>query len=142
MFGPTRHAHTQERPPPDTGVNDSRPELPTPTVHKNLTWVQPEPTLSDVSRPQQLSPDTAWPNPSSPSPCSLKGPQGSRPPPIRQWSSNTAMFTYKHVYWYISHQQCIEPSARYRLRYAYNEGSSGSTSQFWDNMNFTNSQRG
>src|SRR5439155_22503819 len=47
-------------PPPDKGVNDARPGLPTPTVRKSDTWVQPEPTTSDVTRPQQLSPDTTW----------------------------------------------------------------------------------
>src|SRR5881396_3455272 len=51
-------------PPPDQGVNDARPGLPTPTVRKNVTWVQPEPTTSDVTRPQQLSPDTIWAKPS------------------------------------------------------------------------------
>src|SRR5437870_8505527 len=50
-------------PPPDKGVNDARPGLPTPTVRKNVTWVQPEPTTSDVTRPQQLSPDTTWAEP-------------------------------------------------------------------------------
>ena len=34
-------------PPPDKGVNDARPGLPTPTVRRNVTWVQPEPTTSD-----------------------------------------------------------------------------------------------
>ncbi len=29
-------------PPPDAGVNDARPGLPTPTVRKNVTWVQPQ----------------------------------------------------------------------------------------------------
>src|SRR3989449_9662783 len=62
-------------PPPDKGVNDARPGLPTPTVRKNVTWVQPEPTTSDITRPQQLSPDTTWPSPASPSPCWRKGPQ-------------------------------------------------------------------
>src|SRR5713226_1575818 len=47
-------------PPPDKGINDARPGLPSPTVRKNVTWVQPEPTTSDVTRPQQLSPDTTW----------------------------------------------------------------------------------
>ena len=51
-------------PPPDKGVNDARPGLPTPTVRKDVTWVQPEPTTSDVTRPQQLSPDTTWAEPS------------------------------------------------------------------------------
>src|SRR5216683_6479762 len=57
---------TRERPlpPPDKGVNDARPGLPSPTVRKNVTWVQPEPTTSDITRPQQLSPDTAWAEPS------------------------------------------------------------------------------
>src|SRR5213594_2431140 len=52
-------------PPPDKVVNDARPGLPTPTVRKNLTWVQPEPTTSDVTRPQQLSLDTTWAEPST-----------------------------------------------------------------------------
>jgi len=52
-------------PPADKGVNDARPGLPTPTVRKNVTWVQPEPTTSDVTRPQQLSPDTTWAEPST-----------------------------------------------------------------------------
>ena len=51
-------------PPPDKGVNDARPGLPTPTVRKNVTWVQPEPTTSDVTLPQQLSPATTWAEPS------------------------------------------------------------------------------
>src|SRR5213594_2015973 len=51
-------------PPADKGVNDARPGLPTPTVRKPATWVQPEPTTSDVTRPQQLSPDTTWAEPS------------------------------------------------------------------------------
>src|SRR5437870_7672861 len=51
-------------PPPDKGINDARPGLPTPTVRKNVTWVQPEPTTSDVTRPQQLSPDATWAEPS------------------------------------------------------------------------------
>jgi len=52
-------------PPPDKGVNDARPGLPTPTVRKNVTWIQPEPTTSDITRPQQLSPDTTWAEPST-----------------------------------------------------------------------------
>jgi hypothetical protein len=36
----------------------------TPTVRKNVTWVQPEPTTSDVTGPQQLGPDTTWAEPS------------------------------------------------------------------------------
>src|SRR5438876_614226 len=52
-------------PPPDKGVNDARPGLPNPTVRKNVTWVQPEPTTSDITRPQQLSPDTTWAEPST-----------------------------------------------------------------------------
>src|SRR6266566_7482150 len=51
--------------PPDKGVNDARPGLPTPIVRKNVTWVQPEPTTSDITRPQQLSPDTTWAEPST-----------------------------------------------------------------------------
>src|SRR3989441_2352183 len=51
-------------PPPDKGVNDARPGLPIPTVRKNVTWVQPEPTTSDVTRPQLLRPDTTWAEPS------------------------------------------------------------------------------
>ena len=50
-------------PPADKGVNDARPGLPTPTVRKPVTWVQPEPTTSDITRPQQLSPDTTWAEP-------------------------------------------------------------------------------
>jgi len=45
---------------PDQGVNDARPGLPTPTVRKNVTWVQPEPPTLDVTLPQQLSPDKTW----------------------------------------------------------------------------------
>ena len=52
-------------PPADKRTNDARPGLPTPTVRKNVTWVQPEPTTSDVTRPQQLSPDTTWAEPST-----------------------------------------------------------------------------
>ena len=52
-------------PPADKGTNDARPGLPTPTVRKPVTWVQPEPTTSDVTRPQQLSPDTTWAEPST-----------------------------------------------------------------------------
>src|SRR5207302_3901045 len=52
-------------PPPDKGVNDARPGLPAPTVRKSVTWVQPEPTTSDITRPQQLSPDTTWAEPST-----------------------------------------------------------------------------
>src|SRR5438093_9225768 len=51
-------------PPADKGVNDARPGLPTPTVRKDVTWVQPEPTTSDITRPQQLGPDTTWAEPS------------------------------------------------------------------------------
>jgi hypothetical protein len=51
-------------PPADRGVNDTRPGLPTPTVRKNVTWVQPEPTTSDVTLPQQLNPATSWAEPS------------------------------------------------------------------------------
>jgi len=51
-------------PPAGKGVNDARPGLPNPTVRKPVTWVQPEPTTSDVTRPQQLSPDTTWAEPS------------------------------------------------------------------------------
>ena len=50
-------------PQPDKGINDSRLGLPTPTVRKNVTWVQLEPTTSDITRPQQLSPDTTWAEP-------------------------------------------------------------------------------
>src|SRR5437773_11257935 len=50
-------------PPADKGVNDARPNW-QPTVRKPVTWVQPEPTTSDVTRPQQLSPDTTWAEPS------------------------------------------------------------------------------
>src|SRR5437870_13299019 len=57
----TREGHL---PPPDKGVNDALPGLPTPVVRKNVTWVQPEPTTSDITRPQQLSPDTTWAEPS------------------------------------------------------------------------------
>src|SRR6266699_863369 len=49
---------------PDKGVNDARPGLPTLTVRRNVTWVQPEPMTSNVTRPQQLSPDTTWAEPS------------------------------------------------------------------------------
>src|SRR5439155_22264441 len=61
-------------PPPDRGVKDVRPGLPTPTVRKNVTWVQPEPTTSDTTRPQQLSPDTTWAEPST---AKSKLPKGS-----------------------------------------------------------------
>ena len=50
-------------PPADKGVNDARPGLPAPTVRKNVTWVQPEPTTSDITRPQMLNPDTTWAEP-------------------------------------------------------------------------------
>ncbi len=50
-------------PKADKGTNDARPGSPPPTVRKNVTWVQPEPTTSDVTRPQQLSPDTTWAEP-------------------------------------------------------------------------------
>jgi hypothetical protein len=49
---------------PDNGVNDARPGLPTPTVRKNVIWVQPEPTASDVTGLKQLSADTRWAEPS------------------------------------------------------------------------------
>src|SRR3989441_3570675 len=62
--------------PPDKGVNDARPGIPTPTVRKNVTWVQPEPTISDVTRPQQLSPDTTWAEPSVPKSKLAKGSPG------------------------------------------------------------------
>src|SRR5712692_8491882 len=57
---------TRERPlpPPDKGVNDARPGLPTPTIRKNVTWVQPEPTTFDVTLPQLLSPDKTSAEPS------------------------------------------------------------------------------
>src|SRR5438093_13569639 len=69
-----RHQEKQERgermtknktreaplPPPDKGVNDARPGLPTPVVLKNVAWVQPEPTTSNITRPQQLSTATTW----------------------------------------------------------------------------------
>jgi len=53
---------TREGPVPkaDKGTNDKRPGLPTPSVQKPVTWVQPEPTTSDVTLPQLLSPATAW----------------------------------------------------------------------------------
>ena len=63
-------------PPPDKGVNDARPGLPTPTVRKNVTWVQPEPTTSDVTRSQQLSPDTTWAEPSIAKSALAKGSTG------------------------------------------------------------------
>src|SRR6266571_1773728 len=79
LYPEDRHQKKQERgermtknktqegplPPPDKGVNDARPGLPTPTVRKNVTWVQPEPTTSDTTRPQQMSPDTTWAEPST-----------------------------------------------------------------------------
>jgi hypothetical protein len=49
----------------DQGTNDARRGLPTPAVRKNVTWVQPKPTTSDITRPQQLSPDTTWAEPST-----------------------------------------------------------------------------
>jgi hypothetical protein len=48
----------------DQGTNDARPGLPTPTGRKNVTWIQPEPTTSDVTLPQQLSPGKTWAEPS------------------------------------------------------------------------------
>src|SRR2546425_7898468 len=63
-------------PPPDKEINDARPGLPTPTVRKNFTWVQPEPTTSDVTLPQQLSPDTTWAEPSIVKPKLAKGSPG------------------------------------------------------------------
>jgi len=50
-------------PPADKGVNDARPGLPTPTVRRPVTWVQPEPTTSDVTLPQELSPNKTWAEP-------------------------------------------------------------------------------
>lgn len=57
---------TQEGPVPkaDKGTNDKRPGLPTPIVQKPVTWVQPEPTTSDITLPIQLSPATTWSEPS------------------------------------------------------------------------------
>src|SRR2546428_13897162 len=52
-------------PPPEKGANDARPGLPAPAVRKNVTWVQSEPTTSDVTRPQQIRPDTNWASPST-----------------------------------------------------------------------------
>src|SRR5437899_8970757 len=66
-------------PPADKGVNDARPALPTPTVRRNVTWVQPEPTTSDATRPQQLSPDTTWAEPSVAKSKLAKGSPGSQP---------------------------------------------------------------
>src|SRR5213083_2865224 len=63
-------------PPADKWVNNARPGLPTPTVRKPVTWVQPEPTTSDVTRPQQLSPDTTWDEPSVAKSKLAKGSQG------------------------------------------------------------------
>ena len=63
-------------PPPDKGVNDARPGLPTPTVRKNVAWVQPEPTTSDITQPQQLSPDTTWAEPSVTETALAKGSPG------------------------------------------------------------------
>src|SRR5207247_4505041 len=63
-------------PQPDKGVNDARPGLPTPTVRKPVTWVQPEPTTSDITRPKQLSPDTTWAEPSTSKPKLAKGSTG------------------------------------------------------------------
>src|SRR6266568_3574457 len=63
-------------PPPDKGVNDARPGLPTSTVRKSVTWVQPEPTTSDITRPQQLSPDSTWAEPSTSKPKLAKGSPG------------------------------------------------------------------
>src|SRR5260370_8761913 len=48
-------------PPADKGINDARPGLPTPTVRKNVTSLQPEPTTSDITRPQQSIPHTPSP---------------------------------------------------------------------------------
>jgi hypothetical protein len=48
----------------DQGTNDARAGLPIPTVRKSVTCVQPEPTTSDVTLPQQLSADTKWAEPS------------------------------------------------------------------------------
>src|SRR5436853_7665482 len=67
-------------PPPDKGGYDTRPGLPTPTVRKNVTWVQPEPTTSDITRPQQLSPDTTWAEPSNAKSKLAKGSPGLSTP--------------------------------------------------------------
>jgi hypothetical protein len=56
---------TREGPVPkaDKGTNDKRIGLPTPTVQEPVTWVRPEPTTSNVTLPQQLSPNTTWSEP-------------------------------------------------------------------------------
>jgi len=81
----------------DKGTNDARPGLPTPTVRKNVTWVQPEPTTSDITRPQQLSPDTTWAEPSTSKPKLAKGPQVSQPLGTRQKSNHLAMVRYQYI---------------------------------------------
>src|SRR5947208_14800999 len=86
-------------PPPDKGVNDARPGLPTPTVRKPVTWVQPEPTTADVTRPQQLSPTRHGPSPASPSRSWQEGPQGSQPLGTRQKSRHQTMVRSKYVIW-------------------------------------------
>ncbi|TMI59677.1 hypothetical protein E6H12_11415 [Candidatus Bathyarchaeota archaeon] len=53
-----------------------RPGLLTPTVRKNVTWVQPEPTTSDTTRPQQLSSDITWAEPSTAKSKLAKGSSG------------------------------------------------------------------
>ena len=63
-------------PPPDKGINDARPGLPTPTVRKSVTRIQPEPTTSDVTLPQQLSPDATWAKPGIAKPTLAKGSPG------------------------------------------------------------------
>src|SRR5205809_7135605 len=104
-------------PPADKGVNDARPGLPTPTVRKNVTWVQPEPTTSDVTRPQQPSPDTTWAEPSIAKPKLEKGSPGlSTTRDQTKEETIQAMVRSKYVYWCISHQQSVAPRARRKLR--------------------------
>src|SRR6266700_1470722 len=77
-------------PPPDKGVNDARSGLPTPTVRKNVTWVQPEPTASDVTLPQQLSPDSTWAEPSTAKSKLAKGSPGlpTTRDQTKEWTSS------------------------------------------------------
>jgi hypothetical protein len=85
----------------DQGTNDARPGLPTPTVRKNVTWVQSEPATSDIMRPKQLSPDATCAEPSIVKRQLAKGPLGFRPPAMRpkssgqnRWSDTSTLFDH------------------------------------------------
>ncbi len=79
-------------------------------MRKAVTCVQPEPTTSDVTRPQQLSPDTTWAEPSVAKSKLAKGSPGlsTTRDQTKEWSR--AMVRSKYVYWCISHQQCVAQS--------------------------------